>query len=384
MAELGEEERAGDEIEREALAIEAAVLLVICSRLGNFSDMTSAYAAMPEDLAEIRRIMARGSASLAELASGIMEDMAISTDEWAAPFYADAGIGQTEILDDPLKSRTVRNAGKTASDSIKAVCNTSMSGIVRERVVNGRKIAEYVDVSTAYRQAVTDAAHAMMQGEQSYDRAVRQIVGGLSKSGLKVYYEHENGTKTIRSLHSAARMNTMDAYRSAMIDLRMQAGDEFGADGVEVSAHGLCARDHLHIQGRRYNMADWERVEARLDRPIGKMNCRHFITPVRMGVSARAYTEEQLAEIRESSTKMVTFKGLSGKEMKMTRYEASQYQRAVERAARDQATDAKLLKAAGVSNSDAMAKARQYRKFYAGMCSQAGLEPRYDLMRSYV
>ena len=97
-----------------------------------------------------------------------------------------------------------------------------------------------------------------------------------------------------RELYAAVSMNVMDGFRLTMQDIRDQQAQRFKADGIEVSAHGKCAEDHLPYQGRQYTKEEFERIQQRLRRPIGKgMNCRHMVTGVVLGVSSNAYTEEQ-------------------------------------------------------------------------------------------
>lgn len=112
-------------------------------------------------------------------------------------------------------------------------------------------------------------------------------------------------------------------------EMMEETGQRFGADGVEISAHGLCALDHVDIQGRQYRKAEWDRINGGLKCPLGTLNCHHYAIPIIYGVSRPMYSRKELAEINRRSKETVEWKG-----REMTRYQASQKQRQLEMAIR--------------------------------------------------
>ena len=52
----------------------------------------------------------------------------------------------------------------------------------------------------------------------------------------------------MRYASGAVRMNVLDGVRSLSNDVLRQLGNEYGADGVELSVQALCAEDHLPWQ----------------------------------------------------------------------------------------------------------------------------------------
>ena len=38
-------------------------------------------------------------------------------------------------------------------------------------------------------------------------------------------------------------------------------GQKFGADGVELSAHAICAPDHLAVQGRQFSNEEFDKMQ---------------------------------------------------------------------------------------------------------------------------
>ena len=72
-----------------------------------------------------------------------------------------------------------------------------------------------------------------------------------------------------RRLDSACRMNILEGVRQVNNGIRKEMGNQYGADGVEIDAHGLCAEDHLPYQGKQYTIKAYEKLNNKLKRPIG-------------------------------------------------------------------------------------------------------------------
>lgn len=134
----------------------------------------------------------------------------------------------------------------------------------------------------------------------------------------------------------------LDGVRSLNQDVLNQLGKEFGADGIEISAHMLCATDHLPYQGLQFSNKEFERIQNLLDRPFGMWNCKHTMHPILLGISQPAYSREELEMYRQYSTEAVTIDDVT-----MSRYEWSQQQRRIETAVREQKHIANAAKAVG-------------------------------------
>ncbi|WP_418758156.1 phage minor capsid protein, partial [Gemmiger formicilis] len=182
-----------------------------------------------------------------------------------------------------------------------------------------------------------------------------------------------------RRLDTAARQNVLDGFRALMQRTRDETGKAFGADGVEISAHMLCAEDHLPYQGRQFSLEEFERLNQTLRRPIAKgiWNCSHVAEPIVLGISEPAYTEEELAEYRRSSVEQVTIDGKT-----RSRYQWTQEQRRIETAIRREKDVAIAAKAAGddVLRRQCQQRINDLRKRYDRISREAGLEVRTDKM----
>lgn len=236
--------------------------------------------------------------------------------------------------------------------------------------------------STAYQGLVDRAVSAVQLGTESYQSAIRGVLRSTAWDGLCVV----DGTRKVRyasgltrRLDTAARQNVLDGFRALMQRTRDETGKAFGADGVEISAHMLCAEDHLPYQGRQFSLEEFERLNQTLRRPIAKgiWNCSHVAEPIVLGISEPAYTEEELAEYRRSSVEQVTIDGKT-----RSRYQWTQEQRRIETAIRREKDVAIAAKAAGddVLRRKCQQRINDYRKHYDRISKDAGLEVRTDKM----
>ena len=234
-----------------------------------------------------------------------------------------------------------------------------------------------------YKHLVDTAIDAIVSGTGSYDELIRAQLTDTSLSplirnadeGLRITY----ASGQTRRLDSAVRMNVLEGVRQVNNGIREQVGKEFGADGVEVSAHALCARDHIDIQGKQFSKKEFEMRNEELRRHISTCNCKHYTFPIILGISKPTYTDKELKQYKDNSEKPVN---INGKEK--TKYQATQVQRKVETEIRKAKDKAIFAENSGDAELAKQAKARveALKKHYNNVSRQAGLTPKMD--RTYV
>lgn len=231
-----------------------------------------------------------------------------------------------------------------------------------------KNLSQTTILTQNYRDAVDVAIQTVQSGVTDYNSAMRATIRKAAADGLRVQYPNSGLT---RRLDSAVRQNVLDGVRSLNNDIYGQLGKEYGADGVELSAHALCAEDHLPYQGRQFSNPEFERIQATLKRPIGMWNCKHTIYPIILGVSQPTHTEAELDLYRRNSTEQIEIDG-----RRMTRYEWSQEQRRIETAIRYQKDVAIAYKASGdmAGRRSAQATINALQERYARLSEAAGLD----------
>lgn len=183
-------------------------------------------------------------------------------------------------------------------------------------------------LQTAYRQCMDYAFMQVSTGAADYNTAIRAATKNLADKGVYVI-DYESGVHT--TLEAAVRRNIMGGLGLMQEEISKRNHDDMGADGWEIDAHSNSAPDHEPIQGKQYPDAEYEALNNSLVRRIGTLNCGHSAYPIIMGISSPQYSAEQLEAMRTANAEGITYNGRH-----YTGYEATQHQRALERAIRKQ------------------------------------------------
>lgn len=348
------------------------------------------YEALNEEYLEIigERIRAIGRVSPTDLYRlERLRDIGTDMDALKRKLASETGKSLKEL------EKLLRQAADAAMKPYDGLMNAEP--YLRNEIAEAMAVAQYVETaramvnlsnttvsSAAYQGLVDRAVSAVQLGTESYQSAIRSVLRSTAWDGLCVV----DGTRKVRyasgltrRLDTAARQNVLDGFRALMQRTRDEAGKAFGADGVEISAHMLCAEDHLPYQGRQFSLEEFERLNQTLRRPIAKgiWNCSHVAEPIVLGISEPAYTEEELAEYRRSSVEQVTIDGKT-----RSRYQWTQEQRRIETAIRREKDVAIAAKAAGddVLRRQCQQRINDLRKRYDRISKGAGLEVRTDKM----
>lgn len=241
--------------------------------------------------------------------------------------------------------------------------------------INGKAV--YTPISKIYQKTLDRAVISVIQGQESYQSAMRRTMRELAENGIVVAekdvskVEYATGYK--RRLDSSVRMNILDGMKQVANEMQQQLGEKFGADGVEISVHENPAPDHKDIQGKQYSKKDFEELNKSLKRPISTMNCYHYIFSVILGVNKPQYSEEQLKAINERNEKGFNFEG-----KKYTMYQGTQLQRAIESKIRTLKDNQIGSRARGDKKEvgRCQEKIRILTNKYDKLCKTSGLQPR--------
>lgn len=274
---------------------------------------------------------------------------------------------------------------KQFQDLVKAVEKTTKGEFTNLSKTTALKLLDidknplYLDIKKAYNEVIDRCVVAVATGQINYQKAMYDTIKQLSSSGVKkVYYENEGKKPYARRLDSSVRQNILEGVRQVNIGVQEQVGKEFGADGVEISAHSPCAEDHIFIQGKQYSKKQFEKINANLKRPIGTLNCAHFIFSIVLGISSPNYTQKQLNQFKKESNEIIEYEG-----KKYTRYEATQVQRRLETKIRQQKDLQITSKASG--NKEGVQTAQQnitsLTNKYKEFSEKSGLDTQMQRMR---
>lgn len=230
----------------------------------------------------------------------------------------------------------------------------------------------FKNLRQTYNDLIDEAVFNVSMGVDNYQNAMTKTMKQLANSGVKIHEEkigYANGYN--RRIDSAVRQNVLTGVRQINIRTQEQVGREFGANGVEISAHSPCAEDHLHIQGKQFSKKEFAKINGDLERPIGEYNCRHFVFSVVLGVNEPSYTKRQLEQMNRESVATIEYEGKT-----YSKYEATQVQRQLETAIRKQKDQQIIGVASGNKNAveQCQTKITQLTKKYNDFSKHAGLD----------
>ena len=265
---------------------------------------------------------------------------------------------------------------------------------MRNNVLGYTINGEFKGLRETYNELLDTALLNVGQGKETYEAGVADILKEIGGSGLRTI-EYESG-RSMR-LDSAVRMHLKGRLRELHNENQKLLGEEFGADGVEISVHADPAPDHEESQGRQFSKEEYEKLNAGLEakdykghiytldhdgngsyRPISEMNCYHRIFSIILGVSRPIKTDEELQQIRDENNKGFE---LDGKHY--TNYQGTQLQRGLERKIREQKDTQILAKSA--DNKELIAESQSnitaLTKKYKELAEISGLPTKAERMR---
>lgn len=241
--------------------------------------------------------------------------------------YKEAGLNpiplqQSESIKQVMNAAILRTAG-----NLQNLCMTTAS-TAQTQFYNSINMA-YMEVST---------------GVKSYTQAIIDTIKNLSKQGAVITYP--SGAK--RSLESAVRTNVVTAINQNCGKIQETRADELGWDLMELTAHSGARPEHARWQGKIVSRSGQKGYLNLRDIGYGEptgfkgINCRHDWYPYYKG-SARTYTQKELSKWKNEK---VEYNG-----QKISKYEATQKQRAFERKIRQDKKDLKAQQTILTSNN---------------------------------
>jgi len=285
---------------------------------------------------------------------------------------------------EPLK-REVQAISNLTKGEYMNLSNTSALGFtIKDLAGNVR----FYNISDAYQYVIDQAILSISQGKDTFQHEMYSILKSLGESGLKTV-DYKSGYH--RRLDSAIRMNLREGIKTLHNETQRIIGEEFGADGVEISVHLSPAPDHEDLQGRQFSNEEFEKLQnnevaedykgnkySHEHRPISELNCYHTTMSIILGVSKPQYSDEELQDIKEKNEKGFIFKGKH-----LTMYEGTQLQRKLETEIRKQKDIQMLGKASGndLLIGDAQFKITQLTNRYKELSKTSGLQTQMERLR---
>lgn len=332
---------------------------------------------------QIAKELARVSGKNVQEIYNIFDEVAKNNKQFAKEFYRYRSIDYIPYSKDIALQNQVRSIARLTAETYMNISNTRGVGFLFKGL-DGQMY--FKDIRQSYDEIIDRAILAVSQGKETYQSEMRKLMKQLGNNGVVMY---ENGHT--RRLDSAIRMNMLDGIRQLNNETSRRFGEEYGADGVEISVHANPAPDHADIQGRQFSIEEYEKLEAgqvakdykgrQYDgadkRRISEYNCYHKEFNIVLGVSKPEYTDEQLKKIQEDNEK-----GFEYEDKHYTKYEGTQLQRKLELEIRKKKDTQIMARAAGDTElaQQSETKIRQLTHKYNELCNISGLLPKKQRM----
>ena len=205
-------------------------------------------------------------------------------------------------------------------------------------------ILKAYNLEQTYRSVISEAMNYSDVSKDLQDIALKRTETQLFDSGIRyMINESSDNAKDTTSANNAVRFNVLDSAKNLINKMQDIMGKQFGANGLELSAHVFPAPDHAPAQGHQYSFEEVEKMQSGQDfkdlqgntyvgfeRNIGQWNCRHYFMQIKQGTEP-TYTQKQLDKILEDNERGYTDE--NGKHY--TLYECTQVQRRYEREIRN-------------------------------------------------
>lgn len=213
---------------------------------------------------------------------------------------------------------------KMQTRALANIVKSEMYNYTRANLLGFTINGEFMNLKDTYNYVLDEALLNISQGKTTFDSSMRRILKDIGGSGLKTV-DYKSGRQV--RLDSTVRMHLKSELRELHNELQKIYGEEFGADGVEISTHSHPAPDHL-VQGHQFSNEEFTKLQngnvARdykgriftLDhdsngsyRPISEMSCYHYIFSIVLGVSKPTYSDEELKKIIDENNDGFNFEG---------------------------------------------------------------------------
>ena len=283
---------------------------------------------------ELSRVTGFNISQIEQMYADLIEEQHLANQ----PLYDYRGKKFVPFVDNRELQAIVRAYAKTTGETMINLAKTKALCILDH---NGKTKG----LQRYYTDVLDKAVMQVSTGATDFHTAMRDTIVELGGSGVRVDY----GGGVTRRLDTVVRQNLLWGAKQASVEYNEMVGEELGCDGIEIDWHSNPRPSHEFMQGKQYalgkartiNGVYFESADEALER-LQDYGCLHFKTPIICGVSEPRFSPEELRRLNEQNARTYDIDGKT-----VTGYEATQMQRRLESAVREQKTIRDTAKASG-------------------------------------
>lgn len=248
-----------------------------------------------------------------------------TTFEEVNKIFYDAGEKSLKFDDKIYKEAGLNPVPLKQSESIKQIMNATI--IKTSNNLQNLCMTTANTAQTQFKNAIDMAYLEVSTGAKSYTQSFIDALKKIAQQGEVI--EYPSGAK--RNIESAVRMNIITGVNQTCGKLQETRANELGWDLMELTAHSGARPSHAEWQGKIVSLSGQKGYLSKDDIGYGEatgfkgVNCIHDWYPYYKG-STRAYLQKELNKWKNEK---VIYNG-----KKYTKYDATQEQRKIERAIR--------------------------------------------------
>jgi len=318
--------------------------------------LTESGALYKNVLKELARLTGKSEETIA----AILKKAGVKAINFDDAIYKAAGLNPIPLNLSPAMLNVLR-AGLEKTNGIIANLTMTTALTAQQSFIRAADLA-YMQVST---------------GAMSYDQALRAAIKQVASEGLTTI-DYASGHKD--QLDVALRRTVLTGVSQTAGQIQTTRAAELGSDLVQVSAHvgarntGVGPANHESWQGKIFSISGTHPKYPKFadvtgygtGEGLGGWNCRHSWYPFFEGLSEPAHSRKELSEYKKEIVKY------NDKEISM--YDATQYQRAIERKIRYWKRQSAAMKAGGIESTAENAKVKQWQATMRDFIQQTQLD----------
>lgn len=340
------------------------------------------------DVDNIVRKLSKASEKNIEEIYEIFDIVAKENYSYAEPFYKAKGKKYIPYEENESLQKYVKSMAKqTVGEYVNLTQHTAFAvfdkgdNIAPLFEANNGKVA--TSISDTYTKVVDYAVTKAQIGATDYNSAMRSALKALADSGIRTV---DYATGYSRRLDSAVRQNILWGIKECNQNTADMIGEEFGADGYEISYHSHPRPSHEDMGGKTFAIGKARTVngiyypsfDEKAEPLLKEYGCLHFKFSVLLGVSESAYTNEQLEQLKADDKKTFEFEG-----KQYTKYDASQMMSTIESRVKKLKDRANIATSAGDEDlrQEVQYKINIFTNKYAQLSKASGLPTKMEKMR---
>lgn len=307
---------------------------------------------------------------------------------YSKPFYKAKGLNYVPYeKNEDLKQYVKNMAKQTVNEYVNLTQNTAFAifadkGKEIAPLYASNKLKVATSLSDTYNKVVDYAVSKVQLGESSYNSAIKEVLEALASSGIRTV---DYATGYSRRLDTSVRQNVLWGIKQCNQNTADKLGEEFGADGYEISYHSNPRPSHSDMGGKQYAIGKARTLNGvyypsfdTVAHLLEEYNCLHFKFSIILGVSVPTYDNDELEALKAEDKKEIEFEG-----EKYDKYGASQLQRRIETEIRNQKDLGIIAKAAGNDElrQEVQLKLNHLASKYSELSKVSGLPTKMERMQ---